>query len=156
MKKLFCVFCALILVLTVVNVQAQSFSEKLVKMDKYPGYFTFYWDASTGKIFLEIDKLDVEFLYVNSLSAGLGSNDIGLDRSQLGGTQVVKFHRIGPKFCLSGRISLSVLIAIVPPRGRRSMTVSRVRLSGDSRLPKSQGGVYMWMPATFSCRMPIM
>ena len=80
--------------------QAQNFSEKLKQMDKYPGYFTFYWEESTGKIFLEIDKLDVEFLYVHSLSAGLGSNDIGLDRSQLGGTQVVKFHRIGPKILL--------------------------------------------------------
>jgi len=102
MKKLFCVLSALILVLAVVHVQvqAQSFSEKLEKMDKYSGYFTFYWDESSGKIFLEIDKLDFEFLYVNSLSAGLGSNDIGLDRSQLGGTQVVKFHRIGPKILL--------------------------------------------------------
>jgi len=100
MKKLFFVFCVFILVLTVIPVQAQSFSEKLTKMDKYPGYFTFYWEKSTGKIFLEIDKMDVEFLYVNSLPAGLGSNDIGLDRSQLGGTQVVKFHRIGPKILL--------------------------------------------------------
>ena len=100
MKKLFCVLCALIFVLAVVHVQAQSFSDKLEKMDKYSGYFTFYWEESTGKIFLEVDKLDVEFLYVNSLPAGLGSNDIGLDRSQLGGTQVVKFHRIGPKILL--------------------------------------------------------
>ncbi len=100
MKKIFGVLCALIFVLAVVHVQAQSFSEELAKMDKYPGYFTFYWDNNTGKIFLEIDKMDVEFLYVNSLPAGLGSNDIGLDRSQLGGTQVVKFHRIGPKILL--------------------------------------------------------
>ncbi|MCJ7583034.1 MAG: zinc-dependent metalloprotease [Candidatus Aminicenantes bacterium] len=100
MKKLFCVLCAFILGSAVVHVQAQSFTEKLEKMDKYPGYFTFYWEESTGKILLEIDKLDVEFLYVNSLSAGLGSNDIGLDRSQLGGTQIVKFHRIGPKILL--------------------------------------------------------
>lgn len=100
MKKLFCVLCVFIFVLASVHVQAQSFSEKLEKLDKYSGYFTFYWDASTGKIFLEIDKMDVEFLYVNSLSAGLGNNDIGLDRSQLGGTQIVKFHRIGPKILL--------------------------------------------------------
>ena len=100
MKKIICALCAFILVLAAVHVQAQSLSEKLTKMDKYPGYFTFYWDKGTGKIMLEIDKWDVEFLYVNSLSAGLGSNDIGLDRSQLGGTQIVKFHRIGPKVML--------------------------------------------------------
>ncbi len=100
MKKIICVLCVFVLVLAVVHVQAQSFSEKLAAMDKYSGYFTFYWDEGTGKIFLEIDKLGVEFLYVNSLSAGLGSNDIGLDRSQLGGTQIVKFIRIGPKVLL--------------------------------------------------------
>ncbi|MEL6653691.1 MAG: zinc-dependent metalloprotease, partial [Bacteroidota bacterium] len=38
-----------------------------------------------------------EFLYVNSLAAGVGSNDIGLDRGQLGRERVVFFERIGPK-----------------------------------------------------------
>ena len=38
-----------------------------------------------------------EFLYVNSLPVGLGSNDIGLDRGQLGGERVAYFERIGPK-----------------------------------------------------------
>ena len=66
-------------------------------MEKFPGYFTFYWDAKNGKIWLEIDKWDTEFLYVNSLPAGVGSNDIGLDRGQLGQTHIVMFQRIGPK-----------------------------------------------------------
>ncbi|MCP4723690.1 MAG: DUF5117 domain-containing protein, partial [bacterium] len=66
-------------------------------MEKYEGYFDFYWDSKTGKIWLEIDKLDTEVLYINSLSAGLGSNDIGLDRAQLGGTKIVTFNRVGPK-----------------------------------------------------------
>src|SRR5690606_5989590 len=38
-----------------------------------------------------------EFLYVNSLPAGIGSNDIGLDRGQLGDERIVKFERRGPK-----------------------------------------------------------
>jgi len=100
MKKIMCVLFVLIFIWAAVPLQAQSFSENLAKMNKYSGYFSFYWDEDSGKIFLEIDKFDEEFLYVNSLSAGLGSNDIGLDRSQLGGTQVVKFHRIGPKILL--------------------------------------------------------
>ncbi|MEM9896714.1 MAG: DUF5118 domain-containing protein, partial [Bacteroidota bacterium] len=49
-------------------------------MKAYEGYFPFYWDAEKGKIFVEIKQLEEEFLYVNSLSAGIGSNDIGLDR----------------------------------------------------------------------------
>jgi len=66
----------------------------------FPGFFNFYWDEGEGKIWLEIDRFDEEFLYVNSLSAGLGSNDIGLDRNQLGGTRVVEFRRVGPKVLL--------------------------------------------------------
>lgn len=77
-----------------------SIAKKTAGMKKHSGYFTFYWDAAAGKIWLEIDRWDFEFLYVNSLPAGLGSNDIGLDRNQLGGSHVVKFIRIGPKVLL--------------------------------------------------------
>jgi hypothetical protein len=35
----------------------------------------FYWEESTGKIWLQIDEFDKEFLYQTSLPAGLGSND---------------------------------------------------------------------------------
>ncbi len=66
-------------------------------MERYDGYFTFYYDHKEGKIWLEVDKFNTEFLYVNSLPAGIGSNDIGLDRGQLGDTRVVKFMRSGPK-----------------------------------------------------------
>ena len=41
-----------------------------------------------------------EFLYVNALSEGLGSNDIGLDRGQLGNGVVVKFEKAGNKLLL--------------------------------------------------------
>jgi hypothetical protein len=79
---------------------AQPFSTKLAAMEKFPGYFPFYWEKQTGKIWLEIDKLDEEFLYVSSLAAGVGSNNIGLDRNQLGRTRVVMFQRFGPKVLL--------------------------------------------------------
>lgn len=69
-------------------------------MKKYAGFVDFWWDTKAGKIWLEIDQLDTEFLYVNSLPAGVGSNDIGLDRGQLGDTRVVKFVRSGPKILL--------------------------------------------------------
>jgi hypothetical protein len=66
----------------------------------YPGYFTFYWQEKTGNIYLEVDRWDEEFLYVNSLTGGIGSNDIGLDRNQLGSDRIVKFVRSGPKVLL--------------------------------------------------------
>src|ERR1700731_2016152 len=77
-----------------------SISEKTAPMQKMPGYFTIYWHAKQGKLWLEIDKWGTEFLYQSSLPAGIGSNDIGLDRGQLGGTHVVRFERSGPKVLL--------------------------------------------------------
>src|ERR1700741_2300597 len=53
-----------------------------------------------GKLWLQIDKWGTEFLYQSSLPAGIGSNDIGLDRGQLGGTHLVRFERSGPKVLL--------------------------------------------------------
>jgi len=91
-------FVALIFLTGTVNLQAQNtISEKTSGMEKYEGYFNFWWDDETGKVWLEIDKLDEEVLYVNALAAGMGSNDIGLDRSQLGDTRVVRFKKIGPR-----------------------------------------------------------
>ena len=63
-----------------VSTQAQTISDKVKGMEKFPGFFIFYWDAKAGKMWLEIDKWNTEFLYVESLPAGIGSNDIGLDR----------------------------------------------------------------------------
>ncbi len=79
---------------------AATIAEKTAGMDKASGYFTYYWDAKAGKVWLEVDRWDTEFLYVNSLPAGLGSNDIGLDRGQLGGQRIVKFTRSGNKVLL--------------------------------------------------------
>lgn len=78
----------------------KTIAEKTADMQKFEGYFSFFWDAETGKIWLEIDKWDIEFLYVNALATGVGSNDIGLDRGQLGGERIVKFVRSGPKVLL--------------------------------------------------------
>ncbi|MBK8491274.1 MAG: zinc-dependent metalloprotease [Saprospirales bacterium] len=77
-----------------------TIAEFTAEMAEYPGYFSFYWDAKKGKIWLEIDKWNQEFLYVNSLPAGIGSNDIGLDRGQLGENRVVRFYRSGSKVLL--------------------------------------------------------
>ncbi|MEM6631960.1 MAG: DUF5117 domain-containing protein, partial [Bacteroidota bacterium] len=77
-----------------------SIEEKTQGMEAYAGWFDFYYDENSDKIWLKIDKWDTEFLYVHALSAGVGSNDIGLDRGQLGGTKIVKFIRSGPKVLL--------------------------------------------------------
>ena len=77
-----------------------SIAEKTAGMQKLPGYFNLYWDARQGKLWLEIDKWGKKFLYQSSLPAGIGSNDIGLDRGQLGASGLVRFDRSGPKVLL--------------------------------------------------------
>ncbi len=83
-----------------VSAQAQMITDKVKTMEKFPGFFTFYWDAKAGKVWLEIDKWNTEFLYVESLPSGIGSNDIGLDRGQLGNSAIVRFDRSGPRVLL--------------------------------------------------------
>ncbi len=79
---------------------AASISARTASMKKLPGYFPIYWDEKAGKMWLEIDKFDTEFLYIDSMPAGMGSNDLGLDRGQLGGSRIVKFIRSGPKILM--------------------------------------------------------
>lgn len=86
--------------LTRLGAQLPDISAKIKDAKAFPGYFHFYWDEKEGKVWLEVDKWDTEFLYVNSLPAGIGSNDIGLDRNQLGNDRIVKFVRSGPKVLL--------------------------------------------------------
>ncbi len=80
-------------------VSAQSF-DRTKEFQKFNGYFNFYYDDDTDKIYLEVEELEKEFLYVYSLSSGIGSNDIGLDRGQLGNEQVVFFRKAGNKLLL--------------------------------------------------------
>jgi len=74
--------------------------EKTKDMKKQEGFVNYYWEDATGKIWLEFKKNEQEILYQQSLPAGLGSNDIGLDRGLLGDTRVVKFSRVGRKLLM--------------------------------------------------------
>jgi len=96
MKKLTTVF---LLLLIIQNGFSQFLKDKegIIKFD---GYFSFYYDDNEDKLYLQIDNLNKEFLYVHSLSEGIGSNDIGLDRGQLGDGVVVKFQKAGNKLLL--------------------------------------------------------
>src|SRR5471030_1898578 len=77
-----------------------AIEERTAGMHKLNGYFPVYWDERTGYLLLEIPRFDTGFLYATGLAAGLGSNDIGLDRGQEGGGKVVSFQRVGPKVLL--------------------------------------------------------
>ena len=99
MKQLLYVVAFIFSINITAHITAQSF-EKTKNYRSYNGYFNFYYDTSEDKIYLEVDKLNIEFLYVEALAAGVGSNDIGLDRGQLGKRVVVKFIKAGNKLLL--------------------------------------------------------
>jgi hypothetical protein len=77
--------------------------EELGQLQNYgaeQGFFDFWWDAENGRLLLRIAELEQPFLYQNALARGIGSNDLGLDRGQLGATRLVRFLRSGAKILL--------------------------------------------------------
>lgn len=105
--------------------QAQILEGKTV--ENYNGFFDFYYEESKDKIYLKVTDLDSEFLYVNSLASGVGSNDIGLDRGQLGSTRLVKFTKAGNK-----------LLLVQPNLGYRAITENQMeRKSIEQAFAKS-------------------
>ena len=75
----------------------QTIDARTTGFQKLDGYMPLYWDQKSGSLWLEIGKFDTEMLYSTGLTAGLGSNDLGLDRGQSGQGRVVKFQRVGPR-----------------------------------------------------------
>ncbi len=94
------IFILLVFPLSIFSQKLPLIEEKTKQAKKFAGFIAFYWDETSGKMLLEIDKIDQEFIYVTSLPAGLGSNDIGLDRGLLGDDRIVKFNKAGRKIFL--------------------------------------------------------
>lgn len=66
-------------------------------MQKLDGFIPIYWDETAGKVWMEIGRWNEEILHYTSLPAGMGQNDIGLNRGDLSGERVVVFKRVGPR-----------------------------------------------------------
>ncbi|GGB46488.1 zinc-dependent metalloprotease [Shewanella inventionis] len=64
------------------------------------GFINLFYDKQAGQLYLEANKLNQPFLMLTSLPHGVGSNDIGLDRGQLGRTRMVQFEQHGPYLIL--------------------------------------------------------
>src|SRR5512145_340365 len=71
-----------------------AIADRMDGLRRLDGFFPLYWDEATGALYMEIPRLDTEVLWVTGVGAGMGSNDIGIDRAQLGGTHVVSFQRV--------------------------------------------------------------
>ena len=83
-----------------INSLSAQFLESKKNLITSEGFFNFHYAEDQGEIYLEVSELDKEFLYVHYLSSGLGSNDIGLDRGQIGDGVLVKFIKSGNKLLL--------------------------------------------------------
>src|SRR5213083_505504 len=77
--------------------RSQTIEERTAGMQKLDGFFPLYWEGRGGTLWLEIPRFDTEVLYTTGLAAGLGSNDIGLDRGESGNGRIVTFQPAGPK-----------------------------------------------------------
>ena len=80
--------------------KGKEIAQEQKAIQHFNGFFDFSYHTQDGRLILHLDKqlhLNKQLLYINSLSAGIGSNDIGLDRGQLGDERVVYFRQQGGK-----------------------------------------------------------
>lgn len=78
-----------------------SIEERTASMQRMDGFLPLYWDDQGGRVWLEIAEWETDVLHASGIGAGLGSNDIGIDRGQLAGSRVVRFQRVGPKVLMT-------------------------------------------------------
>ena len=86
--------------LIAMTAKAQSINEFTQGMEKKAGFYTFYYEQTKGRVYLEVNRFNQPFIFQSSLPRGLGSNDIGLDRGQLGDTRLAQFEHYGNKVML--------------------------------------------------------
>ena len=91
------VFCGCSTLLLAQQVSYDSLARSLTRTS---GFIDYFYDEAKDRILLDVPTQLGEFIYVNSLAAGVGSNDLGLDRGQLGDTRLVEFKRAGNKLLL--------------------------------------------------------
>ena len=77
-----------------------SIEGRTASMELMDGFLPMYWDDAGGRIWLEIAEWDADVLHASGIGAGLGSNDIGIDRGQLAGSRIVRFRRVGPRILM--------------------------------------------------------
>ena len=99
-NRFLCWTLALYLLLAAGQGSAQQASIDLTAYQSFEGFIDTWWDEETGRMLVRVEEFDVPFIYQTSLPRGVGSNDLGLDRGQLGSTKIVRFMRSGPKILL--------------------------------------------------------
>ena len=84
-----------------------TLAQRVDGLELHEGLFRTWLDREAGRLWLELPAasgvpeadapsgLIASCLYVEGLAQGLGSNDVGLDRGQIGPTRVIHFRRLG-------------------------------------------------------------
>ena len=93
------IFIALVC-LACVSVNAASWSEIRNQSSRVNGFVPYQVSNSQGKIWLEVSEFEQPFIMFTGLPYGIGSNDIGLDRGQMGQSRLVQFEKYGDKIFL--------------------------------------------------------
>ena len=80
-------------------------AEKVRAMELRPGLLDVYVDHQHGSVWMMVPPpgergLVGEYLYIEGLVTGLGSNPVGLDRGQIGPTRLVRLRRVGNRVLL--------------------------------------------------------
>ena len=80
-------------------------ADKVGTLAARPGLLTTYLDRERGKLWAELpapgaEGVIGEYLYVEGLLTGVGSNPIGLDRGQIGDSRIVRLRRLGSRVLL--------------------------------------------------------
>lgn len=77
-----------------------SIADKTAGMEHLDGFLPLYWDAHMGQLWMEIPAMGVEMIHFMGFGAGLGSNDLGIDRGALRGSRTIQFERVGRKILM--------------------------------------------------------
>jgi len=76
-----------------------NFADKIAGLEKKSGLLDVYLDHKSGKVFLSLEQDSKgslgRYIYAGYLTAGLGSNPMGLDRSVPSGSNLLHFRRAG-------------------------------------------------------------
>ncbi|MDV6316852.1 zinc-dependent metalloprotease [Idiomarina sp. HP20-50] len=100
LSKTLLLFMLLVSVTAVAQTEKNTIEAFTSSFEKKQGFFTFYHDKADAQFYLQIPKKGHPFIFQTSLPWGLGSNDIGLDRGQLGETRLASFLIEGDKALL--------------------------------------------------------
>jgi len=89
-----------ILAIMLIQTAFADISDKTKGFDKQEGFIDVYINTKTNKLYLGVRKDLGQHIYYPSLARGLGSNDIGLDRGQLGSSMLTSFEPSGERILL--------------------------------------------------------